>query len=337
MDRLVTLQPRRHGVDLATLAAEDGATEVEYQERLRPQDENYDPALQRRLLERYVTHLCGLLHDVGRAGADLVLLPECTLPVGSCYRGGGANIAEATAWAEPLWFDRTAPIARQYDMLIASCYYRLEAGELYNDGVVMDERGEIAGIYHKVHLPCGCEDEVTEAGLFKAGCEHPVFETRIGRIGFQICYDIDFPEGCRCLALNGADLILHPTVGYNFPDEEEVVGEARLRTRATDNSVIVIYSNFGPTVGRSAIYDRKGNQTACCGRGADVFAIADLDVKAPRIQDWGTEQHDHKLKLESKRRPDTYGVLTDPRPPALNKATAAGGRWYDYEERLGLP
>lgn len=337
MSKLCVLQPARHLPIIARLAEEAGATEQEYQERLRPDREQYDEALQRRVLELYVEHLCGLLRRVGEAGADLVLLPECTLPVGSCYLGGREHLHRACQHAEPLWLEQTAPIARQYDMLIASCYYRSQDGRLYNDGVLMDERGEIAGLYHKVHLPCSLEDEATEAGLFAAGDEHPVFETRIGKIGFQICYDIDFPEGCRCLALGGADVILHPTVGYAFPDEEEIVAEGRLRARATDNSVVVMYANFGPSVGRSAIYARNGNQIACCGRGADAFVIAEIDLRVKRMQDWGHACYDHQQKLMSKRRPDTYGVLTEEQPPALIGVPESHGRLYDYEEELGLP
>jgi predicted amidohydrolase len=336
MSRLATLQPQRASSVVESLARADGVAPGEYHERLRVASDQYDANLQWRVLQAYVDHLCGLLTQVGEAGCDLVLLPECCLPVGDCYTAGCANLAAACAPAEALWLERTAPLARKYDMLIASCYYRQEGDQLYNDGVLMDERGEIAGIYHKVHLPCPLDWEFTEAGNFAAGTQHPVFETKVGRVGFQICYDIDFPEGCRCLALNGAEIILHPTVGYAFPDEEEVVAEARLRTRATDNSVILIYSNFGPAPGRCAIYDKNGNQVACCGRGVDRFVIADLDARAPRMQDWGIAVHDHREQLARKRRPDTYGVLVQSCPPCLEGVPAAGGRRYEYPDEVGL-
>jgi hypothetical protein len=101
--------------------------------------------------------------------------------------------------------------------------------------------------------------------------------------------------------------------------------------------VVVMYSNFGPSVGRSAIYTRTGNQIACCGRGADVFAIADLDLQAKRMQDWGYACYDHQQKLRSKRRPDTYGVLLEHTPPGLTGVPEPHGRLYDYDEELGLP
>jgi hypothetical protein len=98
-----------------------------------------------------------------------------------------------------------------------------------------------------------------------------------------------------------------------------------------------MYSNFGPSVGRSAIYNKSGNQVACCGRGADVFVMADLDLRAERMQNWGHVIYDHQQKLMSKRRPDTYGVLVETCPPALTGVPEEHGRLYDYEERIGLP
>ena len=335
--RIATLQPQRASALIETLAQREPEPFRDWQKRLDVCSDDYDPKLQRRVLGQYIEHLCGLLRRVGEAGCDLVLLPECALPVGDPCPVGRERIAEACRAAEPLWLERTAPIAREFDMLIASCYYREEDGRLYNDAVLMNETGAVAGIYHKVHLPCPLDWEVSEAGMFAAGAEHPVFQTKVGNVGFQICYDIDFPEGCRCLALNGADIILHPTVGYAFPDEEEVVAEARLRTRATDNSVAVVYSNFGPSPGRSAIYTPNGNQVACCGRGADVFVFADLDLRAPRMQHWGEGMcHDHRDQLARKRRPDTYGVLVEGRPPYLAEARGPEGRLYEYGAEVGI-
>lgn len=336
MSRLTTLQPRNPNFVIARLAEAEGVTEQEYHARLQPHQPEYEAALQWQVLVGYVDHLCGLLERVGEAGCDLVLLPECTLPVGGPYRGAFDNIKAATERAEPYWLERTAPLAKRYGMHIASCYYRSEGGRLYNDAVLMDPRGEVSGVYHKVHLPCPLDWEVNEACLFTAGSDYPVFETDLGKVGFQICYDIDFPEGCRCLALNGAELILHPTVGYAFPDEEEIVAEARLRTRATDSSVAVIYSNFGPSPGRSAIYSKNGNQIACCGRGGDVFVTAELDLKAPRTQHWGIGQHDHRDQLTRKRRPDTYGILTQPCPPVLDGCERPNARLYEYPPEVGL-
>ncbi len=335
--RIAVLQPRRAHTLVAALAQKYPDIYRNHERRLDNRSDDFDVALNLRAVGEYVEHLCGLLTEVGEAGCDLVLLPECTLPLGGAYVGGRDKLMQTCPPAETLWLERTAPLARRYEMLIASCYYRCEGERLYNDGILMDEKGEVAGIYHKVHLPCPLDWETSEACVFEAGQAHPVFETKVGNVGFQICYDIDFPEGCRCLALNGAQLVLHPTVGYAFPDEEEAVAEARLRTRATDNSITVAYANFGPSPGRSAVYGPSGNQIACCGRGDDRFVFADIDIRAPRRQDWGASgSHDHRDQLLRKRRPDLYGVLSEPRPPVLQKREYLSGRLYEYTAEVGL-
>ncbi len=330
--RIATVQPQRDNAFVGALAQKKPKVYENYQKRLDLRSDEYDLRFHKRVIREYMDYLCGLLRQVGVA-----LLPECCVPVGGCYKSVRERLSVTCEYAEPLWLEKTAPIAREFEMLIASCYYRKEGDWLYNDAVLMDEKGEVIGIYHKVHLPCPLGWEVNEAELFTAGNEHSVFETKVGKVGFQICYDIDFPEGCRCLALNGADIILHPTVGYAFPDEEETVAEARLRTRATDNSVTVVYSNVGPSPGRSAIYAPNGNQIACCGRGSDKFVSADLDLRAPRIQNWGGEGcHDHRDQLARKRRPDTYWPLVKSRPPYLKDAKGADGRLYEYVAEVGL-
>jgi len=336
--RIAVLQPQRAQAFVSQLARQEPMVFDGYDKRLRLAAPDFDPHLKERVLRRYCRHLADLLVAAGEVGCDLAVLPECALPIGTPEPPAQEILRQTCLLAEAVWLETTAPIARRYGMLIASCYYRSEDDKLYNDGVLMDEDGRIAGIYHKVHLPCPVEgDQVTEAGLFTAGTEHPVFDTRIGKIGFQICYDIDFPEGARCLALNGADLILHPTVGYNFPDEEEIVAEARLRTRATDNTLTLAYANFGPSPGRSAIYTHNGNQVACCGRGEDLFAFADIDLSKQRPQRWSnTGYPDHRQALARKRRPDTYGVLGQARPPLVRNGTARCGRVYEYQEEVGL-
>ncbi|NUQ00827.1 MAG: carbon-nitrogen hydrolase family protein [Armatimonadetes bacterium] len=318
MALLAALQPSRPAALMARWAEQEPARWDHHAQRLDEAHELFDPALKRELIDRVIAHLVALLRQAGERGVDLVLLPETCLPLGPCRPRIRERLREACDYAEPRWLAALAPLARQFSMVIASSYYRAEGERLYNDGVVVDADGTVAGIYHKVHLPCTETWEYTEAGLFEAGDEHTVIPTAVGRVGFQICYDIDFPEGSSALALGGADLILHPTVGYNFPDEEEVVAEARLRTRATDNSVPLIYSNFGPVPGRSAVYGANGAMLACAGRTVDSLAMAEVPLPPVRPMSWGGEASypDHRQEMAGKRRPETYGILTRARQEA---------------------
>jgi predicted amidohydrolase len=88
------------------------------------------------------------------------------------------------------------------------------AGACANAAVVIDRRGRLAGRYVKVHpvldrvVPDG---EIVLEGGVQPGAEYHVFDLDFGRVGVQICYDVEYPEGWRRLAEQGAELVLFPT------------------------------------------------------------------------------------------------------------------------------
>lgn len=104
-------------------------------------------------------------------------------------------------------------------------------GQLFNTAFFLEPDGTVYK-YHKSHLPFLGLDKFVEAGD-----ELAVFDTRFGKVGMIICYDLRFPEPCRELALKGARLIIGPT---NLP----VGGESHLdyftRARACENRIFLI-------------------------------------------------------------------------------------------------
>jgi len=71
-------------------------------------------------------------------------------------------------------------------------------------------RGGVAGIYRKVHLVVDESTDELEHGC-TAGKEVPVFECDFGRLGIQICYDMDFDYGWKELARKGAEIVAWPS------------------------------------------------------------------------------------------------------------------------------
>lgn len=331
---------------MARWAGSESRDLEELRRRLDPTDDGYDDDTFRAWMAYWQRYLLGLVAEAGARGVELLLLPENTLPTGTLKRVGmEERLREVCRWSAEAYLSQLAGIARQSGMVVGSCLNYVDGQHLVNAGILTDERSEIAGIYHKTHLP-GYEDERTnssEAAILRAGSEYPVFETKVGKIGFQICYDIVFPEPSRILALQGADVILHPSAGYNFPDEEEVVGEARLRVRAAENSVALVYANFAVRSrsyqcgGRSCVIDRRGAMVACAGR-QEGLAVADVDLEAPRIPGWLRPGYEHREHIWRKRRPDTYGLLTELRPPVLSELHEAKQEpLYHYRQDVGLP
>jgi predicted amidohydrolase len=87
-------------------------------------------------------------------------------------------------------------------------------GACSNAAVVIDRRGRPAGRYVKVHPVLdrvGPAGHIVLEGGVKPGTEYNVLDLDFGRVGVQICYDVEYPEGWRRLAERGAELVLYPT------------------------------------------------------------------------------------------------------------------------------
>jgi len=141
---------------------------------------------------------------------------------------------------------------------------------IYNSCAVFDAYGALAWNYRKVNLWGAWEQSVFEPG---APDQLQCFDLRLAsglvvRCGALICYDVESPEPARCLALAGAELLLVPTA-LGHGELQEVTPLRVLPTRALENHVFVMYSNFEG----SASQGDEGNKTSrlvpsFCGRSA---------------------------------------------------------------------
>jgi predicted amidohydrolase len=87
-------------------------------------------------------------------------------------------------------------------------------GACANAAVVIDRQGRPAGRYVKVHPVLdrfGPDGKAVLEGGVQPGAEYNVFDLDFGRVGVQICYDVEYPEGWRRLSEKGAELVLFPT------------------------------------------------------------------------------------------------------------------------------
>jgi predicted amidohydrolase/acetyl esterase/lipase len=83
-----------------------------------------------------------------------------------------------------------------------------------NAAVVIDRQGRLAGRYVKVHPVLdrvGPDGQIVLEGGVRPGPAYNVLNLDFGRVGIQICYDVEYPEGWRRLAEQGAELVLFPT------------------------------------------------------------------------------------------------------------------------------
>ncbi|NLW51362.1 MAG: carbon-nitrogen hydrolase family protein [Candidatus Brocadiaceae bacterium] len=131
---------------------------------------------------------------------DILNLPEhFALPPGTSPQGGAEDLDGRTVSA-------VAERARAHGCYIVVPMYVRDGDVVHNSAVLLDRRGEPAGVYHKV-FPVVLQDDSVEGGQMP-GTEFPVFETDFGRVAIQICWDVVFEEGWEALAAREAELVM---------------------------------------------------------------------------------------------------------------------------------
>jgi N-carbamoylputrescine amidase len=202
-------------------------------------------------------------------------------------------------------------LARKHRMaLVVPIYEEDLAGVYYNAAAVIDADGTYLGKYRKSHLP-HCEPGFWEKFYFRPGnLGYPVFQTKIGKIGVYLCYDRHFPEGARCLGLNGAEIVFNPSA--TVAGLSEYLWKLEQPAHAVANQYFVGAVNrvgfedpwrIGEFYGQSYFCDPRGQFLATASRNADEVLIADLDLDMIR-------QVRNTWQFFRDRRPETYGPLT---------------------------
>jgi len=139
---------------------------------------------------------------------DLAILPEVAIT----GEAEGDALAHSVPFAGPVQ-DVFSAKAREHACYIVVPTYLLESKErklCSNAAVLVGRKGEVMGTYRKVHLVVSLERGTMEDGS-TPGDALPVFECDFGKLGIQICYDMDFADGWAGLARKGAELIAWPT------------------------------------------------------------------------------------------------------------------------------
>jgi predicted amidohydrolase len=230
------------------------------------------------------------------AGADLLLLPEMYL--------SGYNIGPEAAQRQAVIQAGLAPaqeIARAHDIALVFGYPERVGADVANSAILIGAGGDILLNYRKSHL----FGDLDRAMFHAVGDEFPIATYAGFRIGLLICYDIEFPEPARRLAVAGADIILVPTAQMAPYDQ---VARHVIPARAYENQVYLAYANHSGSddgldyIGLSSICGPNGAVLAAAGRGEElIFATFDpAQQTAVRKAD----------PLIADRRPELYGPLT---------------------------
>jgi predicted amidohydrolase len=261
-------------------------------------------------VERSLADLVQLVHKAGEAGCDALALPEDTLGLLKWETANPESLSEVLPEAVRRMLDRLGRAAANHRMYLVLCNDAIEMdGRVYNTSFLLGRDGKEVGRYHKVNLPLAEQSRAR-------GTRFPVFPTPdLGTVGMLICYDMVFPEAARCLALAGADVVFHPTLGGAAIGDEDI-SLAAFRTRAVDNFIYLVVAMRGHG---SMIISPQGKVVATA-QGPDALAIAEIDPSGGREGgDAFNTQRDMRGRLFRERVPQAYKILTDPDPPVLAK------------------
>lgn len=204
--------------------------------------------------DRNLTRSLELMETAAQERAQLIVFPEAALS-GYVF----CSLEEALPLTETVPGPSTEKImdsCRKLNLHVVVGLLEKDKGRYYNTAALIGPSGLI-GKYRKLHLPYIGIDRFLNHGDMPL----EVYHTDIGRIGLGICYDLDFPEHARVLALLGAEVIVTIT---NWPEGIEFVPEHVVPTRTRENRIHNIAINrVGEErgvrfFGRSRIFDCTG-------------------------------------------------------------------------------
>ncbi|MDE1906117.1 MAG: carbon-nitrogen hydrolase family protein [Rhodospirillales bacterium] len=241
------------------------------------------------------THLREQAVRAKAQGADVLLLPEMYL--------SGYNLTPQDAQRHAITQAGLAPaqeIARSLNLALVFGYPEKHGGGIANSAVLIGPDGAILLNYRKAHLFGPMEREIFK----ETGSEFPVAALHGQKIGLLICYDIEFPEAARRLALAGADIILIPTA---LSEPYEGVPTHIIPARAYENQVYIAYANHSGEenglsyIGLSNICGPDGARLAMAGAAEEM-----LFAETNTAHHVAVRQAD---KFLQDRRADIYGQL----------------------------
>lgn len=252
-----------------------------------------------------------LIDEAGKKGVQMLCMQEIFTGPYFCPSQDKKWYGMAEAIPDGPTTQLMAEYAKKYNMVIVVPIYEEHmTGVYYNTAAVIDADGKYLGKYRKKHIP-----QVAgfwEKFFFKPGNDgYPVFDTAYGKVGVYICYDRHFPEGARCLGLNGAEIVFNPSATvaglsqYLWEIEQPAHAVANGYFVGAINRVGVEQPwNIGEFYGSSYFVSPRGKIVAQASKDKDELLISDLDFDEIReVRDLWQFYRD--------RRPETYESMVE--------------------------
>lgn len=201
--------------------------------------------------------------------------PSIELVVLSELAVGGAGALEARHTLNK-YTEVFSKIAKDNNIwLIPGSFYENYNNQVFNTAPVFDPNGKLIAKARKIYPWLPYEEHVDSSSNF---C---VFEIpNKGIVGIHICYDLWFPETSRQLALNGAELIINPTL---TPTDDREIETIMVRATAAQQQAYYIDVNScgDQGCGMSIASDPEGSVLHLASNEEDIFFI-EIDFEFAR-------------------------------------------------------
>ena len=263
-------------------------------------------------IDANIAAVSALVREAAAKGAKIILPPELFEGPYFCRVEDEGLFATARPTTEHPAVIAMQALAKELKVYIPTSFFEADGPHHYNSLAMIDDAGEIMGVYRKSHIPDGPGYE--EKFYFRPGnTGFKVWKTRYGTIGVGICWDQWYPEVARAMMLMGADILLYPTAIGTEPHDPDL-DTSRLWQRAmvghaVSNVVPVVAANRIGTehgqrfYGHSFITDERGDFVAHFEQGESGVLVATLDLDLAK-------RHRAAFGFFRDRRPELYGRLT---------------------------
>ena len=223
------------------------------------------------------------------SSAEVVLLPELFL-TGYTF----TNVAELALPRADARLAAIADVCRAAGRGTVFGYIEGDGERVFNSMLVIDEHGRQVASVRKTHLFGG------EAEAFSAGDQLQPVEIGGLRAGIVNCFELEFPEVSRTLALRGAEVILAGSANMHPYYEVHLLA---CRARAFENAPPLAYSN---RCGAESGFDFCGGSRAVAADGSVLAQLADSGEDSVVVELECVDRSAHPSAQIGQRRPELY-------------------------------
>lgn len=272
--------------------------------------------------EKSIEKAESLTREAAAKGANIVLLPELFETKYFCQERRYEHYDLAMPTLKNPAVKRFMEVSRELGIVLPISFYERDVNNFYNS-IAMIDSGSLLGVYRKTHIP---DDHFyQEKFYFTPGdTGFRVWDTQFGKIGVGICWDQWFPETARCMALQGAELLLYPTAigsepiigcdsmhhwrhcmqGHAAANVLPVIAANRIGTESiTPDDGNAHQTSSLTFFGSSFITDHTGEIIESADRESDCVLLHEFDLDEIRTAryEWGVFRD---------RRPEMYGAIS---------------------------